>query len=89
MFPGRIVGRVVASQKDPGLVGVKLLLVQTTDWLGKESGDPVIAVDTVGAGSGEFVFFVKSREAAMSLTTVPPVDAAIVGIIDDVTLEES
>ncbi|MBN2056627.1 EutN/CcmL family microcompartment protein [bacterium] len=88
MFAGRVVGRVVATRKDPGLVGAKLLVVECTDWHGNVEGQPVIALDTIGSGAGEFVFYVKSREAAVAYPGIPPVDAAIVGIIDQVDLED-
>jgi ethanolamine utilization protein EutN len=88
MQPGRVIGRVVATRKEKTLEGARLLLVQPTDWKGKESGDPFIAIDAVGTGAHEFIFYVGAREAAVALETIPPVDAAIVGIIDGVVLEE-
>ena len=73
--------------------GKTLLLIQPLDWeTDKPSGEPLVAGDTVGAGAGETVFFVASREAIVAFedwegtaavnTPLPPVDAAIVGIID-------
>lgn len=70
-----------------------MLLIQPLDWeTDKPSGDPLVAGDTVGAGAGETVFFVASREAIVAFEgwegetsakpNPPPVDAAIVGIID-------
>jgi ethanolamine utilization protein EutN len=88
MMPGKIIGRVVATRKDPALVGARLLLVQPTDWHGKPSGDPLVAIDAIGTGAHEFVFYVGAREAAVAVEAVPPVDAAIVAIIDGVTLED-
>jgi len=92
MFAGKIIGRVVATQKYESLKGLKLLLLQPTTWDKKPKGEPIVAVDTVGSGSSEFVFYVASREAAVacggtSLADTPPVDAAIVGIIDGVKME--
>lgn len=84
MFPGRVIGRVVATQKYASLEGEKLLIVQPTTWEGEEDGEPVVALDSVGAGWQEFVFFVKAREAAVAVPRVPPVDCAIMGIIDGV-----
>lgn len=89
MNPGIIIGRVVATQKDSSLIGIKLLLVQPTDWQKNNDGDPLVAIDTVGAGAGEFIFYVSAREAAVCVASIPPVDAAIVGIIDGVSLEET
>ncbi|MBN2385046.1 EutN/CcmL family microcompartment protein [bacterium] len=88
MNPGKVIGRVVASQKYKTLIGSKMLLVQPTDWFGTADGDPLVAIDTVGAGAGEFVFYVSAREAAVAAAAVPPVDAAILGIIDDVEMPE-
>jgi ethanolamine utilization protein EutN len=84
--PGIVIGRVVASQKEKTLDGTAMLLIQPTDWQQKPKGDPLVAVDTVGAGAGEFVFYVQARDAAVALEQAPPIDAAIVGIIDGVEL---
>lgn len=87
MHPAKIMGRVVATAKDPGLEGVKLLLLQPTDWEGNPLNDYLVAADAVGAGDREFVFFVESREAAVAFEKVPPIDASVVGIIDGVNLD--
>lgn len=87
MHPARVIGRVVATSKYETLKGVKLLLLEPTDWEGKPESGYLVAADAVGAGSSEFVFYVKSREAAVTLEGVPPVDASIVGIIDGVFLD--
>jgi microcompartment protein CcmK/EutM len=79
----RVVGTVVASHKDPGLHAVKLLLIQPVRTDGSASGKPLVAVDSVGAGAGEHVFYVRGREAALPfLPDQVPTDAAIVGIVD-------
>jgi len=93
MQAARIVGRVVASRKYETLEGVKLLLIQPMTWDRRDAGDPIVAADTVGAGGGEFVFWVAARDAAVafggtSLKDTPPVDAAIVGIVDGVNLQD-
>ena len=88
MFAGKVIGRVVCTQKTAELLGVKLLLIQPTDWKGNPAGDPLVASDSVGAGAGEFVFYVKAREAAVAVPTKPAIDAAVVGIIDGVNLQE-
>ncbi len=84
----RVTGTVVASTKVPGLEGVKLLIIQPLDRQGRPKGDAVVAADAVHmAGPGELVYFVASREAAQALAeTFVPVDHAIVGIVDAVTL---
>lgn len=82
---GRVIGTVVATQKYEGLAGCKLLLVQPLDHEQRKAGDYLVAVDTVRAGVGELIYFVNSREAALALTpSFVPVDAAIVGIVDEV-----
>ncbi len=84
MYLGEVIGTVVASQKVEGLVGQKLLLVQPVDESRAPNGPKHVAVDTVRAGEGDFVYLVGSREAAEALeNTFVPVDAAIVGIVDD------
>jgi len=94
MRAGIVVGRVVATKKVESLEGRKLLLIQPTDWEKKPTGEVMVAVDTVGAGAAEFVFWVAAREAAVacggtSLKDTPPVDAAVVGIIDGVNFPTS
>jgi len=86
MHPAKVIGRVVAESKYPNLEGAKLLLIQPTDWDGSESGEPLVALDAVGAGANEFVFYVCSREAAVVREEVPPVDASVIGIIDGVKI---
>ncbi len=84
MYLGEVIGTVVAERKVTGLEGQKLLLVQPLDEDRKPRGSKEVAVDTVQAGPGDFVFLVGSREAALALDPwFVPVDAAIVGIIDD------
>jgi microcompartment protein CcmK/EutM len=79
----RVVGTVVATRKDAGLTGTKLLLIQPMKTDRKPAGRPLVAVDSVGAGSGEDVFYVRGREASFPfLPQEVPADAAIVGIVD-------
>ena len=85
MYLGRVIGTVVATQKYEGLEGKKLLLVTPLDHGLSRNGDDQVAVDTVRAGEGDLVYLVGSREAALALDPwFVPVDAAIVGIVDDV-----
>jgi microcompartment protein CcmK/EutM len=78
---GRVVGNVVATRKDAGFDGVKLLLVQPLAADGQPLGRVLVAVDSVGAGVGEDVFFVRGKEASV------PADAGIVGIVDHWTTD--
>jgi ethanolamine utilization protein EutN len=85
MYLGEVIGTVVATQKYEGLEAAKLMLVQPLDEAKKPNGPKQVAVDTVQAGVGDFVYLVGSREATLALpVTFVPVDAAIVGIVDDV-----
>ncbi len=85
MYLGEVRGTVVATVKYHGLEGAKLLLVQPVDSSRRPVGSIEVAVDTVQAGVGDFVYLVGSREAALALEpSFVPVDAAIVGIVDDV-----
>ena len=84
-----VVGDVVATIKDGNLSGIKLLLLQPIAASGEPSGRSLVATDSVGAGVGERVFFVRGREAALPFyPSEPPTDAAIVGIVDTVTTED-
>jgi ethanolamine utilization protein EutN len=88
MYLGRVTGTVVAERKVHGLVGAKLLLVQPLDDQLRETRGVEVAVDTVQAGPGDLVHLVGSREAALALDPwFVPVDAAIVGIVDQVNSE--
>ena len=88
MIIGRVAGTVVCTKKVEGLVGFKLLLVKRTDLEGREVGDFVVAVDTVGAGFGELVLVVAGSSSRQTpVTDKKPCDAAIIGIIDTVTTE--
>ena len=89
MLLARIVGTVVATRKDPRLVSTKLLVARPIDPRGKGEGAYLVAVDTVDAGVGETVLIVSGSSARMAFGMKDcPVDAAIVGIIDAVELNE-
>jgi microcompartment protein CcmK/EutM len=79
----RVVGSVVASVKDAALVGHKLLVLQPVTPDRRASGRTLVALDSVGAGVGEHVFFVRGREASFPfLPAETPTDACIIGIVD-------
>ena len=87
----KIVGTVVATRKDERLVSNKLLVVRPMDPSGKPEGNHLVAVDTVDAGIGETVLVVSGSSARMASGMKDcPVDAAIVGVIDqiDVTIQD-
>ena len=79
----RVIGEVVATMKDANLSGMTLLVLQPLSTAGEPAGRTLVALDSVGAGVGENVFFVRGREAAFPFYPAePPTDAAIVGIVD-------
>lgn len=89
MTLGKVVGTVVATQKDRGLEGFKLQIVQTLD-VPTMALKPsfLVAVDAVGAGSGEVVLLCSGSSARMTSTTENrPVDAVIVAIVDTAEIE--
>ncbi|HEV2983581.1 MAG TPA: EutN/CcmL family microcompartment protein [Vicinamibacterales bacterium] len=89
MLLGKIVGTVVATRKDPRLVSNKLLVVRPIDPHGKAEGHYLVAIDTVDAGVGETVLVVSGSSARMASGLKDcPVDAAIVGIIDHIEINE-
>ena len=88
MHLARVIGTVVATRKDENLAGITLLMVQPLTAGGEPTGRPLVAVDAVGAGVGEKVFFVRGKEASFPFYPVePPVDAGIVGIVDHVYVD--
>jgi microcompartment protein CcmK/EutM len=84
----RVTGTVVATRKEPRIEGIKLLLLERLDpptMSGK--GDYVVAMDSVGAGVGEVVFYVAGSSSRMTaVTDGKPSDAAIIAIVDAVEL---
>ena len=84
----RVVGTVVATQKDPKLVGWKLLLVRELKMDGTPTDTYVVAIDTVGAGIGETVLTVAGSSARLAdRAESVPVDSSVIGIVDSVECE--
>lgn len=83
MIVGKIVGSVIATRKNENLVGSKFLIVEPLDKMGQIDGR-IVAVDNVGAGIGEIVLVAKGSAARIGCNMEhSPIDAAIVGIVDD------
>ena len=83
-----VIGDVVTTVKDENLNGITLLVLQPLDPDGQPSGRTLVAVDAVGAGVGETVFFVRGKEASFPFhPTEVPADAGIVGIVDHWDIE--
>ena len=91
MFLAKVIGNVVATQKNSKFQGMKLLLIQphiNKDQALVPSGSSVVAVDSVGAGIGECVLFTQGSSARLTPTTKDtPVDCVIVGIVDHVEVD--
>ena len=84
----KVIGTVVATRKDPSLEGTRLLIIQPLDEKQNPISDPLVAVDTLNdAGVGEIVYIVTGGDA---VSVIPgkrmPVDVAIVGIVDSISL---
>jgi ethanolamine utilization protein EutN len=79
----RVLGEVVSTMKDPNLTGIRMLVLQPLAASGEAAGRTLVALDSVGAGVGENVFFVRGREAAFPFYPAePPADATVIGIVD-------
>ncbi|MCD6328172.1 EutN/CcmL family microcompartment protein [bacterium] len=79
---GKIIGNVVATRKDERLNGKRLLLMQPMRSDRTPAGSPIVVLDSVGAGASEFVLWVSGKEACNPFGVELPVDACVVGIVD-------
>lgn len=88
MIIGKVVGNVVSTTKDEKLLGKKLMIIQPIDMVSIEPyGKHVVAIDTVGAGIEEVVMVVSGSSARQTeITNGTPVDAAIIGIVDQIEI---
>lgn len=79
----RVIGTVVATVKNESLEGRKLLVVQTLNKDLQSIGKPMVAVDAIGAGVGELVFWCRGKEASFPFKREDtPTDCTIIGIVD-------
>ena len=84
MYLGRVIGRLVATQRYPGLEGVPLQWVQPLDENGQDEGEPLVACSVVSSGPGDLIHFVDGREGALACPEpFVPVDAAILGFVEE------
>ena len=87
MFIGVVIGNVWATKKEEALNGMKLMVVQRIDPADSKRHESIVAADCVGAGIGEQVLVVTGSSARMALASPDiPMDAAIVGILDEVEI---
>ena len=82
---GKVIGKVVCTIKDPKLGNLPLLIVEGCNGDGTPAGVRFIAADSIGVGEGEFVWYETSGEAPLAFERKPPIDAAIVGIVNKVS----
>ncbi|MBT8379339.1 MAG: EutN/CcmL family microcompartment protein [Ignavibacteria bacterium] len=88
MFLGKVIGNIWATKKNSELKNLKLMLIQPINAELKDTGDIIIAVDTVGSGPGEIIYYITASEAVIPLpVNFAPVDASIVGIVDSINTE--
>ncbi len=88
MFLGKVIGNVWATKKYAALHSFKLMFVQPINSEMESCGEPIIAVDTVGSGPGEIIYYITASEAVIPLPVdMAPVDASIVGIVDTIYVE--
>jgi ethanolamine utilization protein EutN len=84
---GRVIGTVVCTIKNERLLGQKILVVQPIDRHGREKGRSLVALDSVGAGVGETIYWCRGKEASFPfLPAEVPTEATIVGIVDEINL---
>ncbi len=82
---GKVIGTIWATRKYEAVKNYKLQLVQPINAEEEKLGDPIIAVDTIGAGPDEIIFYITSGEASIPMDVdMAPVDASIVGIVDSI-----
>ncbi len=87
---GKIIGRVVSTQKHESFEGLKLVLVQPLNEKLKAVGDALVAVDTIQSDIGQVIYFETSKEASRVIEReMNPCDAAIMGIVDEINITES
>lgn len=88
MILAQVVGTVVSTRKDKGLLGLKLLLAREVDGAFKPTGNFVVAADAVGAGVDELVLIAAGSSARLTeVSRDRPVDAVICGIVDAVEMD--
>ncbi|MBU5436925.1 EutN/CcmL family microcompartment protein [Tissierella sp. MSJ-40] len=87
MYIGKVIGTVVATKKDNRLIGSKLMIIQPLNIELLPIEEPIIAVDTVGAGIGELVIIVKGTAARIAAQKMEsPIDISIVGLVDEINI---
>lgn len=87
MYIGKVIGRIVATIKDPGLAAQRLLIVQPLTPSLEPTGKQIVCTDSLGVGSGQLVYWTRGKESSFPfLPAEVPTDSTIVGIIDQLNL---
>jgi ethanolamine utilization protein EutN len=90
MYLGRVIGKVWATVKSPGLEGQRLLIVQPLTPELKETGKQMVCTDCTGAGAGELVYWCRGKESSFPFLPVEvPTDTSIVAIVDELHVDRS
>lgn len=88
MYLGQVIGTIWATRKYEAVNSYKMLFVQPINAENEKLGEPIVAIDTIGAGVGEIVFYITASEAVIPMhVDMAPVDASIVGIVDSINIE--
>lgn len=87
---GKVIGRVISTQKVESFEGLRFLLVQPMNEKLEPVGDAIVAVDTLQAAIGEIIYYETSKEASRVIEeTMNPCDTAIMGIVDDIEIAKN
>lgn len=88
MYLAKVIGTIWATRKYETVNGFKMQFIQPINGINENLGDPIVAIDTIGAGPGEVVYYVNASEAVIPMNVeMAPVDASIVGIVDSINVE--
>jgi ethanolamine utilization protein EutN len=88
MLLGKVIGTIWATRKYEAVKGYKMQFVQPVNSKLEKLGNPIVALDTIGAGPGEIIYYITASEAVIPLEVdMAPVDASIVGIVDSINSE--
>ncbi|MBZ5537179.1 MAG: EutN/CcmL family microcompartment protein [Acidobacteriia bacterium] len=84
----RVIGNVVCTIKNPSMEGLKLLVLQPITREGRDRGRPLVAVDSIGAGYGEVVYWCRGKEASLAFPRDVPTECTVIAIVDRIETPE-
>lgn len=89
MFLGQVIGNIWATKKYEALHSFKMMFIQPLNSEYEKLGEPIVAIDTVGSGPGEYILYITASEAVIPLPVdMAPVDASIVAVVDSVNIDK-